>query len=364
MASTELLTAIMALLLDVGERQRATIAKMVAAVWLAGSMTITTLARAAAIRFQQQPRTLHKAFDRALGSVAIDPMEIYRSHARRVLRGRRVVRIAIDWLSLRNDSMRVLLAAMCDDQGRATPLLALSVATKHRKRRQRAIEAKMVLAIREVVPADVTVILLADRGFDGAAFRAEVRAAKLHYVIRVRGNLTAWWSGKKYTTRKLACSRSDGAIRREGVSLTAKKESPGSFVTCWDEKSKGPWLLVTDVAGDAKAIVEHYARRFEIEECIRDMKNARLGLGLEEVRTKQVNRWEVLLAVTVVAYTIVRRCGEIARDRGLARQFSTSGRRVRSHSTFSLGLFHAEASPQILQQALGITPAQDFSRAA
>jgi hypothetical protein len=121
---------------------------------------------------------------------------------------------------------------------------------------------------------------------------------------------------------------------------------------------------VTDVAGDAKAIVEHYARRFEIEECIRDMKNARLGLGLEEVRTKQVNRWEVLLAVTVVAYTIVRRCGEIARDRGLARQFSTSGRRVRSHSTFSLGLFHAEASPQILQQALGITPAQAFSRAA
>jgi hypothetical protein len=30
--------------------------------------------------------------------------------------------------------------------------------------------------------------LLADRGFDGAAFRAEVRAAKLNYVIRVRGN--------------------------------------------------------------------------------------------------------------------------------------------------------------------------------
>jgi hypothetical protein len=32
----------------------------------------------------------------------------------------------------------------------------------------------------------MAVILLADRGFDGAAFRAEVRAAKLNYVIRVR----------------------------------------------------------------------------------------------------------------------------------------------------------------------------------
>jgi hypothetical protein len=91
---------------------------MVVAVWLAESMTITSIARAAAIRFQQQPRTLYEAFDRALGSVAIDPMKIDRSHARRVLQGRRVVRVAIDWLSLRNDSMRVLLAAVCDDQGR------------------------------------------------------------------------------------------------------------------------------------------------------------------------------------------------------------------------------------------------------
>lgn len=364
MASTELLTAIMALLLDVRDRQRPTIAKMIVAVWLAGSMTITTLARAAAIRFEQKPRTLHKAFDRAIGSSMIHPLEIYRSHARRVLAGRRTARIAIDWLSLRNDSMRVLLAAVCDDQGRATPLLALSLPTRHRKRRQRAFEAKMILAIREVVPEDLSVILLADRGFDGAAFRAEVRAAKMHYVIRVRGNLTAWWNGKKYTTRKLACSRNDGAIRRDDVLLTAKKESAGSFVTCWDEKSKGPWLLVTDVPGTAEEIVAHYARRFEIEECIRDIKNARLGLGLEEVRTKQVNRWEVLVAVTVVAYTIVRRCGEIARDRGLARFFSTSGRRARSHSTFSLGLFHANASPEILQEALNITPAQAFSRAA
>jgi hypothetical protein len=186
MASTELLTAIMALLLDVGARQRATLAKMIVAVWLAGSMTITSLARAAAIRFQQQPRTLHKAVDRALGSVAIDPMKLDRSHARRVLQGRRVVRVAIDY--------RLVESAKRFDEG----------------------------------------------------------------VAR-------------------------GGVRRPG---------------------------------------------------------------------------------TVVAHTIVRRCGEVARDRGLARQLSTSGRRPRSHSTFSLGIFHAEASSQILREAIGIMPTQAFSRAA
>ena len=78
MASTELLTAIMALLLDVRERQRATVAKMIAAVWLAGSMTITTLARAVSIRFQQQPRTLHKA----IAQSAPSPSTPWRSTAR------------------------------------------------------------------------------------------------------------------------------------------------------------------------------------------------------------------------------------------------------------------------------------------
>jgi hypothetical protein len=66
----------------------------------------------------------------------------------------------------------------------------------------------------------------------------------------------------------------------------------------------------------------------------------------------------------IAAYMIVRRCGETAHDRGLARFFATSGRRARSHSTFSLGLFHANASPDILQQALEIPTTLAFSRAA
>jgi hypothetical protein len=120
--------------------------------------------------------------------------------------------------------MTVLLVAVCDDQGRATPLLALSVATKHYKRRQRAIEAKMLPAIRGVVPVDMTVISLADRAFDGAAFRADAIAAKLHCFIRVRGNLTAWWNGKKYTARKLACARSDRVRRGSAHSHSVRRE--------------------------------------------------------------------------------------------------------------------------------------------
>jgi hypothetical protein len=72
----------------------------------------------------------------------------------------------------------------------------------------------------------------------------------------------------------------------------------------------------------------------------------------------------VLLAVTILGYTVIRRCGTIARDRGLAKKFSTSGRRSRSHSTFSLGRFHANASPAILAQATGFSLPAEIMRAA
>lgn len=316
---------ILALLVGVRSCQRDTIAKMIAAECLAGSVTITAMARAASIPFRQSPRTLHKAFDRALSSESIDPMSLYRELFLRVVGSQRRVVIAVDWLSLRRDTMRVLLASVTDSDGRAWLVLALSIPTSQRKRRQREIETKMIAAVATLKPTRCAVILLADRGFDGASFRADVRAAKLHYVIRVRGNLQAFWDGKKYTTRKLACSRGTGTIHRDGVALTAKKDAVGAFVSCWDEKSKGPWLLIIDLPDCGDEILALCKLRSRIEESIRDIKNLRLGLGLEEVRIGDPRRWSVLLAVTLVSYWVIRRCGRIARERGLARCFSTSG---------------------------------------
>ncbi len=61
------------LLSGTAAKQRETVAKMVAAVILAG-----TLARSAAIAFRQRPRTLHKAIDRMLSSESCDPMSVSR----------------------------------------------------------------------------------------------------------------------------------------------------------------------------------------------------------------------------------------------------------------------------------------------
>lgn len=364
MTGQRLLEALESLLIAVAPRQRETVAKFIAAVWLTSTLTVGDMARSAAMRFGARPRTLHKSFDRLLSRASFDPLALYRPHIASLIGTRQRVEIAIDWLSLRKDSIRVLLASMCTDDGRAWPLFALTIPTAQRKKRQREIERDMIEQLRAMIPKGIDVVVLADRGFDGVQFRADLRAAGFHYVIRVRGNLSAYVDGKKYTTRQLAATRSDGITRRKNVLLTAKKDAAGTLVTCWDEKSRGPWLLITDLADNSEAVIAAYARRFRIEECIRDMKNIRLGLGLEEVRIESTRRWTVLLALVIVGYTVLRRCGVIAQARGLARDFSTSGRRPHSHSTFSLGHFHANASYDILQEALGIAPPAEIMRAA
>lgn len=364
LSAAQLLETLMLMLHTVGWRHRATLAKMVASIWLTGTLSVASMARGAAIRFEERPRMLHKAFDRLLGSTSVDSMTLYKAQVLSLIAPGSRVHIAVDWFSLRKDSVRVLLASLCNEDGRAWPLAALTIATSDRKALQCVTESRMIAWLRDTIPDEVTVIILADRGFDGAKFRVALRAAKFHYILRVRGNLLAFTKHKKRKVRELAGTRRQTARRHEAVLLTAQKDAVGAIVTCWDKKSKGPWLLMTNLAEPAEAIVDGYALRFRIEEAIRDLKNIRLGLGLEEVRTHSLKRWSMLLAIAIVGYTIVRRCGVIARQQGLAKDFSTSGRRPHSHSTFSLGKFHANASPDILRLALALTPSEQFMRAA
>lgn len=76
------------------------------------------------------------------------------------------------------------------------------------------------------------------------------------------------------------------------------------------------------------------------------------------------HRWSVLLAVTLASYLVVRRCGRLARQRGLSKPFSTSGGEPNAHATFLPGLLQPNTSTDILDEALEITPVALIPRAA
>src|SRR4051812_35641843 len=84
-----------------------------------------------------------------------------------------------------------------------------------------------------------------------------------------------------------------------------------------------PWLLaVSPKLGhlSANAVVNVYARRMQIEEEFRDLKNKHSGLVFAANRSKHRERIGVLLLVACLASFLLRLIGEIARAHDMERR--------------------------------------------
>lgn len=105
----------------------------------------------------------------------------------------------------------------------------------------------------------------------------------------------------------------------------------------------------------AQAVVALYAQRMQIEEAFHDLKSERFGLGLSACRSKQRQRWGVLLLIATLALFTLRLIGEAANARQLKFQFQSNTRRSRPVlSAISLAL-------QIVRRGFGAFPASEIN---
>ncbi len=112
----------------------------------------------------------------------------------------------------------------------------------------------MLARLAEILPADVAVRIVADRGFgDQKLYRVPTEELKFDFVIRFRGNIEV--TADAYRVATVVCVRAKGM--------------------------KEPWRLAASTTCEpARALINLYARRWEIEGCFRDAKDLRFGLGL------------------------------------------------------------------------------------
>lgn len=345
-------------------RQRDPVALLVLAVLVTPTLSLQQLGREASIGTNKKPRSLTKQFDRLLSSLAIDPFDLWRAWALYLLRDASSVYVAIDWTSVQGDQFRVLMAAVCVP-GRAIPIAALVIPTSKRKARQVHTEAELLAKLRLVVPHGISLTILADRGFDGIAFRRAVVSHGFGYIVRARVNLRARHDGHRWQRLRSLCPpKGEKAKSYEEVLLTEKRDKVPAVVAKYAAEAKEPWLLLTTLAAtteaDAEAVCTGYSHRFLIEELFKDLKNVRFGMGLESLSIGNPRRLERLLPIVGMAYTLIRATGELAKRAGLDKDFSTRGAKQLKISTFSLGRFHVRATPSMLQEAFQHVPALHF----
>jgi hypothetical protein len=291
-----------------------------------------------------------KQADRFLSNPGIDVEALTPAWARFVIGSRKEIIVALDWTDFDLDDHSVLCAYVVTTHGRATPL-CWKTHTKSELTDGARTEAEHALIERlsRAIPEDVSVTLLADRGFGDQVLYQVLDLLGWHYVIRFRGIIAVEHGG---TTKPAAkwLPESGRATKLRAPRVTNKKTQVGAVVVVKASGMKDIWCLATNHGEQsASAIVKLYGRRFTIEETFRDQKDLRFGMGLREVRIKNELRRDRLLMLLAIAQALLTLLGAASERSQLDKYLKVNTVKHRTMSLFNQGSYWYGCLPDMRQ---------------
>jgi hypothetical protein len=329
---------VLSLCSDLRLSQAKTLSVLVAATLLVQRLSLASMGRSLGGKALVKHR-IKRAW-RFIANERVEPTDVMRAVVTRLLRRRfqskKPLIITFDWTKLR--AVPTLMAAVVV-QGRAIPLCWGCYADRTLGKSQNALEEGLLLVLREMIPARVQVILLADRGFGRTELARFCQRHGFSYVIRIAGNV--WVQAEGYQGKLADYPLEKGMCRRlQNIQYRKTRPVIQHLVLRWKKNlpaSKDePWYLMTNLEGKALDISKLYARRFEIEEFFRDAKSSQFGWALEKTRLTRPDRLERLLLVLVLAYLLLVGLGLHARAHYPSGRWCASNR-PNECSAFTVG---------------------------
>jgi hypothetical protein len=291
-----------------------------------------------------------KAVDRLLGNPHLQRERhgIYAALARTLLQSQQRPLIIVDWADCELDRQLLILKAAIPLGGRAITLYE----EVHPMRRYNSPKTHrdFLRRLHQIVPDGIRPIVVTDAGFRGPWFRA-VEALGWDWIGRIRNGIkyfkpeTGRWClthslypqatprvqhiGERCLSKRYRywCRLYLVRAYRRGPGRPRKRKSYGSNDGLYRRLHRAPWLLATSLPnarGAGKRIVRAYARRMQIEETFRDLKNHRWGYALRYARSARPERLHVLLLLALLAGFVHWLLGLAAQARGWTRHFQAN----------------------------------------
>src|SRR4051794_5427836 len=131
------------------------------------------------------------------------------------------------------------MLSLITDHGRATPLVWLTVDKDTLKDHRSLYEHRVLVRLAELLPADIKVCIVADRGFgDQKLYRMLTEELCFDYVIRFRGNIAVTATTGEIRTAT-ALVRPGGRARvLRGAAVTAARYPVGTVICVQDPDMK------------------------------------------------------------------------------------------------------------------------------
>jgi DDE family transposase len=228
-------------------------------VMTSASLAVCTIGHGLALARGGLSKHAIKQVDRLLSNPGIDVKELFMRWVPFMIGSRTKVEIAMDWTDFDADDQSTIMLSLLTSHGRATPLVWLTVDKGSLKDNRNRYEYQVLVWLAEALPADVEVLIVADRGFgDHKLYRVLTEELKFDYLIRFRGNIKVTaidgetraaidWVGKGGRLRIL-----------RGAAVTAQDYPVGAVVCVQAKDMKQPWCLATSrVDEQAKSLLKN-----------------------------------------------------------------------------------------------------------
>ncbi len=186
------------------------------------------------------------------------------------------------------------MLSLLSRHGRATPLVWLTVDKAALKNRRNGYEYQVLVRLAEILPADVRVRIVADRGFgDHKLYRVLTEELKFDFVIRFRGNITVTATDGEARAATDWVGAGGRARTLRGAAVTAQAYPVATVVCVRAKGMKEPWCLAASTADEPARGLSASPPRGSSCSCLRRPRTSRQSEGVATT-APTVPKWQLL----------------------------------------------------------------------
>ena len=285
-----------------------------------------------------------KQVDRLLSNKNLIVWDSFAKTVPYVIGSRKEIVVAMDWTDFDADKQATIQISLVTSHGRATPLLWKTVSKKNLKNKRNDYEDELLCRFKEVLPPDVNVTVLADRGFGDTKLYDFLKTEMgFDFVIRFRGNiLVENDKGESKSAQEWVGVNGRARTLRNAKVTSLSCEVP--TVVCVKAKGmKQAWCIAaSNPTAVASVLIRWYAKRWGIEPQFRDTKDIHFGMGLSETSISDPDRRDRLLLISAISVFILTVLGAVGEKLGMDRSLKVDTVKHRTMSLFRQGCHYYE----------------------
>ena len=237
--------------------------------------------------------------------------------------------LVIDGSEVGRNCLTLMVSAIY--QKRAIPLLWV-VAQGRKGHFAAQMHVDLLTQLRDILPPEVSVVLLGDGEFDSVELQTFLAAAGWDYVCRTAKNTQVFCDGVWQGLDEIEVWPGQ-RLPLYDVQFTRQAYGPVLVIIWWDKKHAEPIYLVTNLDLVAEAC-HWYGRRMQIETFFSDQKSR--GFHLHKSHISQPQRLARVLIAACLAYIWMIYLGALCQQEGWTKIIHRTNRC--DLSLFQLGL--------------------------